>query len=361
MGELAEHGFLGDGVRLQVGDDQTNRLISKKVPINLPNGLQLTYGKINWLAGDFFATETPISDGSDPDGAMENFKKAFAMLGIREEAKQEAEDLIKHGQAEIDAVEKAVAAGQDPSNTAYKDPSLSGTGTFEWDLRWRKWGEGYIGLATINFDHFGLDARKAYKAGHRVALEAASKGDLNMGYAYNAFADHFLEDSFSAGHMRTPRRFLHSGGKAGDKCAQYMHDEDSAIGLNVTNPAGDPWKAYGDKRILDTEDGENQARCKLAIQTSVNEVIEAYNSRRIPDIIDGAWAHAPTLESANDMSKQELSPLFTFDGKVRTKISDRRDFSHSGKSWWNPLEAWCAENIASIEWSGLWNDGNLHM
>ena len=87
------------------------------------------------------------------------------------------------------------------------------------------WGRsgipGYLGLAKINWDHFGADARTAYNAGHRTALEAAVKGDLEDAYTMNAFADHFLEDSFSAGHLRTPRRLLHSKwNPSADLCAK---------------------------------------------------------------------------------------------------------------------------------------------
>lgn len=75
-------------------------------------------------------------------------------------------------------------------------------------------GKGYLGLALINFDHFGEDARTAYKAGHLAALRQAasskSPANLESAYALNAFADHFLEDSFAAGHLRVPRQKLHS-------------------------------------------------------------------------------------------------------------------------------------------------------
>ena len=73
--------------------------------------------------------------------------------------------------------------------------------------------KGYVGLALINFDHFGADARIAYNAGHVEALEHAASGKsaqhLETAYAISAFADHFLQDSFTSGHIRTPRQKLH--------------------------------------------------------------------------------------------------------------------------------------------------------
>ena len=84
----------------------------------------------------------------------------------------------------------------------------------------------------------------------------------------NAFADHFLEDSFSAGHIRTPRRALQGtvnffydlNAKVSVplqffaiSCKLLMlsidlikliDEEDGAIGLKVKNKRGDQWTAY---------------------------------------------------------------------------------------------------------------------
>jgi len=35
--------------------------------------------------------------------------------------------------------------------------------------------------------------------------------NLELAYAMNVFSDHFLEDSFAAGHIRVPREILHGG------------------------------------------------------------------------------------------------------------------------------------------------------
>jgi len=86
---------------------------------------------------------------------------------------------------------------------------------------------GYFGLARINWDHFGEYARTAYNAGHSIAIQKAVGGDLEGAYTLNAFADHFLEDSFSAGHLRTPRKHLHKDGFFGfraDLCAKVRTD-----------------------------------------------------------------------------------------------------------------------------------------
>lgn len=67
----------------------------------------------------------------------------------------------------------------------------------------------YLRMAQLNLDHFSADARAAYNAGHTCAIQTAAAGDLQKGYAMNAFADHFLGVCFASGHIRTPRRILH--------------------------------------------------------------------------------------------------------------------------------------------------------
>jgi hypothetical protein len=78
----------------------------------------------------------------------------------------------------------------------------------------KEYAERYKNLALENIPHFsgGGTALATWQAIHRdavlAALEAGKKGDsggLARAYAMNAFGDHFLTDSFSSGHVRTPR------------------------------------------------------------------------------------------------------------------------------------------------------------
>ena len=81
----------------------------------------------------------------------------------------------------------------------------------------------YLGLSLINWDHFGNDARTAYSTGHSAAIDYARQAgsSWDVAYAMNAFADHYLQDLFSAGHLRNPRRDLH-GILAKDRCSQVF-------------------------------------------------------------------------------------------------------------------------------------------
>lgn len=147
----------------------------------------------------------------------------------------------------------------------------------------------YAELGMYNFDHFGEDAKEAYKAGHRVACQTASsaktKEDLEKAIAQELFANHFLTDLFSAGHMRTPRRALyyHFSGKnlsplvSAAALSWKMHDEDGEIGLKVQNErvSNEPWRAMGDHCYLD-KSNENPELAIQAVVVGLKHVYKAY-------------------------------------------------------------------------------------
>ncbi|KAJ8488124.1 hypothetical protein ONZ51_g3730 [Trametes cubensis] len=309
FGEYAEHGFIGDAINLTLAG-------GKKVPASdhkfkLTNGLVVTYGQINGLAGDFYGTTKPISDGKDAQEQSARFIAAYNTLAApRWRQPKEAQSILRVLQTEVDAVNKALHDHTNPSEAYNKLPDVSAK--LQWLTLARPFGiPSYLSLALINWDHFGEHARIAYNAGHAAAMQVAIHGDLELAYTLNAFADHFLEDSFSAGHLRTPRKALHGTvNVAYDACAKYMHDEDCAIGLTVKNLAGESWTCYGDKRVLDKEDAENLRRCVAAIQASADEIYEAFVTKNAPSSSNyKAWTIAPVLESARDPN-QTLSALF---------------------------------------------------
>jgi hypothetical protein len=125
-----------------------------------------------------------------------------------------------------------------------------------------------------------------------------------------------------------------------------MHDEDNAIGLLVKNPAGETWTAYGDKRALDLENDDNKKRCLKALQVSADEIYNAWKNKTKPSKSNyGAWAHAPTLESAR--GQQTLAPLVK-DEQRRATIKNRRGWSFTS-SWTFAGTALECKN------SGWWN------
>ena len=201
-----EHSFIGDSIKLTLADGEPVAASSHE--FRLPNGLVVTYGQINALAGEFYGTYDPISDGKNDHDRSTRFVAAYDTLahgGPRQP--KEANDILAVLQKEVDAVNYALINHQDPSVAYSTLPSV--TKKLEAITSGRTGIPSYIGLARINWDHFGEGARTAYNAGHATAISRAIEGNLDGAYKMNAFADHFLEDLFSSGHLRTPRRLLH--------------------------------------------------------------------------------------------------------------------------------------------------------
>lgn len=212
-----EHCFIGDATSLTLSDGR--KVAASDFKLQFPNGLAVTYGQINGLA-DFYGTFDPISDGRDESERSTRFERAFETLAGRAPRQpQEAQDILNVLQAEVDAVNEALKNHQDPSVVYSQLPDVSAKlDSITWG---RRDTPRYRDLVQINWDHFGEDAMAAYNAGHKAALRKALTGDLEGAYAVNAFADHFLEDWFSAGHLRTPRRALHKPSDiSADICAK---------------------------------------------------------------------------------------------------------------------------------------------
>ncbi|KAL9609960.1 MAG: hypothetical protein Q9167_005312 [Letrouitia subvulpina] len=218
--KFAEHGFLGNSVVIR---NSTGDLVrAGDWRLKLENGLELTYGQICGLAGDYYGTSMPISDGNSLENQVRRFMLAFDQLARVQRTPQEALQIMNILQPEVDAVNEAIKDHQDPWDIYHTLPDVNAKLEYE-TLGRPAPALSYLGLAAINWDHFGNDARTAYNVGHRAALDVALQGGktLELAYTLNAFADHFLQDSFSAGHLRTPRRALHrSLNPSADLCAK---------------------------------------------------------------------------------------------------------------------------------------------
>lgn len=212
--EYAEHRYLGDSLLLpEHSEGQAGNNSAFYNPLILDNGVKLTYGEINGLAGDFFGALTAISAG-DAATRKKTFKTAFDFLATSPVGKKKAEALQKALANEVaevnDAVEKS---GGDPEAMNKKVQEVYSKLPFDLKLfdgitQQNQAGPVYTDLLKANVDHFGQWGRLAYNAGHACALEEAAKGgkqNLLQAYAMNAFADHFLEDNFASGHLRVPR------------------------------------------------------------------------------------------------------------------------------------------------------------
>jgi hypothetical protein len=128
-----------------------------------------------------------------------------------------------------------------------------------------------------------------------------------------------------------------------------MHDEDCAYGLSVEDPKGVSWIMYGDKKYRDPENTSNKNRCCSALQTSADEIYDAWVGKP-PSARFQAWDYAPTLESAH---KQSAAPLFRVCGKdvERRKVIEDRTL-HEFTRDWDPEKTY-TEHLEYMKKSGL--------
>lgn len=147
----------------------------------------------------------------------------------------------------------------------------------------------------------GLNAVAVYAHYHLVALRAASQAakgctvgsdawscsdeaekQLRLAFLAEAFAQHFLEDSFAAGHT------VGSGGDVGQRLG--THDYYSERGLDVRTWSGELYSAHGDAFITP----EDERRSGTAIAESLAQLAKAL---RTPGEADD-----PTIASDGDLS-----------------------------------------------------------
>ena len=196
-----EHKCIGEKIELRQAEQKH---------LELPNGVEMAFGQIIALAGDFYGIpKHPIIDPSkgiyqaDPDH-QQRFLAAYNSLvrAPKEKLQKELNKVIK-------ALDKESQTG-------------TSIGDKEWDqITGGKRLDGLpvkhgrmlkLHLAQNNHDHFLPYTKDGYLTGHLLALnktrEASeyagneSKRFLHEALSLDAFACHFLTDSFSSKHIR---------------------------------------------------------------------------------------------------------------------------------------------------------------
>lgn len=346
--ESCEHVAVGNAIQLKVCDGTQTAAGDTPLPVGART---LLYGQIVALGGDFYgvgpqvaspghpalAALDPISSSPVPEQAFSS-----AYLTLASAAATELDAILVVMAEEQQAIDAAKKAGLQPSaaykklgdSLSYKWNEITGGGPASRGVWSVLTDPGrYINLATVNMDHFGADAVKAYLAGHGLAVQQAAQlhaqdpqsravqMKLLQAYGINAFADHFLTDLFAAGHVRTPRRALWAtpqtiAGETG-LLARAAHDEENHDGLHVTNARGDTWVAYGDGKELDDVNAQNFALATAAVQASADEVYQAYvtGSAALPS--PAALQYIPTLDftARPTPGGPNHAPLFWADGQ----------------------------------------------
>ena len=179
-----EHKFIGE--RIELKQDDLHYL-------KLPNGLEMTFGQIIALAGDFYGIpKHPIIDPSKGMNESDSERQQRFLAAYNSLAREPKLELQEELNKEITRIRRK--------------------GERIW-LKGVTIQHGRIyKLAEYNHDHFVPYSKDAYLTGHQLALDKARQANkyggnerkalLHEAYSLDAFACHFLTDSFASGHMR---------------------------------------------------------------------------------------------------------------------------------------------------------------
>lgn len=183
------------------------------------------------------------------------------------------------------------------------------------------------------------NALTMYVTVHLIAMDLAAKAGklkefdqeraetwLQQAILFNSFADHFLEDAFSSGHLVVNRSPLASftNNKA-------LHDFYSMKGSMVVNRRGEVWKAYGDGSL----EKSCADRIIEAVQVSLSEVFDAYSGKLIgsmkaDDLLDSIkplWLIP--IPYNTDLNNLLPDSLITVEARKASQILPDRNFIRS--------------------------------
>ena len=188
-----EHSYIGNIIQM----DELRVL-------TLPNNVEIEFGQIIALAGDFYGfPEQPIIDPSkgqneEDSGRQQRFRDAYNTL-----ARASKDELMEELNKLLATLEKESKNGETIDAKTWDE--ITG-GKWLGTLPIKK--GRMLQLAENNPDHFLPYAKDAYLTGHQLAIKKARKAGkdkrkrLHEAFSLEAFACHFLTDSFASGHIR---------------------------------------------------------------------------------------------------------------------------------------------------------------
>ena len=140
--------------------------------------------------------------------------------------------------------------------------------------------KSYYLLALENSAHFNPASTRSWAEYHQQAIAYALVGaggegltaveQFQLALLESAFADHYLQDSFAAGHMGFNRAASSAA------AAKSFHDAWNARGRVATDRAGDRWVTFGDGRLDDPANAEGRRHVMDAATLSIRGVLTAF-------------------------------------------------------------------------------------
>lgn len=202
---------------------------------------------------------------------------------------------------EVNALLYGKANGTAGDRIADPEEFLSSIGAFRATSR-----VNYLRLKMVNSGHFHPKTTRQWQSFHRAALEraieAASLEGIERLAAFelavyeNAFADHFLQDAFCAGHMGFNRTASSAA------ASLVFHDTWNEKGRMVRNRRGESWRTYGDGRLKRPENHEGRRRVIEVTAQSVRGVLRAFaTGQRFPEHELAIWRALPFSIEAPEM------------------------------------------------------------
>lgn len=164
----------------------------------------------------------------------------------------------------------------------------------------------YYTLALGNTTHFHPYATREWWRYHSravaTAIEASKKtgldavNGLQLALFESAFADHFLHDAFSAGHMGFNR-------SASSVAASLVyHDQWNAKGRTIRDRMGRSWKTYGDGRLDKPANKDGRMHAVAVATLSIEGVLRAFVlGTRNPDHELEVWRALPFVIEAPEV------------------------------------------------------------
>src|SRR5262249_12471780 len=154
--------------------------------------------------------------------------------------------------------------------------------------------------------HFNPMATRSWREDHQRALDHALSAPRLTGGAIteawelavyeNAFADHFLHDSFAAGHMGVNRP------PSSAAAPQAFHDDRNTEGRNVRSRSGDSWRTYGDGHLDDKENEDSRRHVIAAATLSIRDLLLTFVfGRPFPEEGLAVWEGLPFAIQAPEL------------------------------------------------------------
>ena len=189
--------------------------------------------------------------------------------------------------------------------------------------------KSYYLLALENSAHFNPTSTRSWAEYHQQAIAYALAGAAGEGLTSveqfqlalfeSAFADHYLQDSFAAGHMGFNRAASSAA------AAKSFHDAWNARGRVATDRAGHRWVTFGDGRLDNPANEEGRRHVMEAATLSVRGVLTAFVlGARVPEDEIAVWQILPfTIEAPELLA--DVAEVFVKEGPERatqTKTDD---------------------------------------